>query len=231
MATAELISNGLGFPRGKGIMTLFGGSALGLTKDVGVVSDSLRYPSAPFLFYEGGEQFDVANLWGGLLLSGIRALYYAVPVSRSKWSENTPPGAMEAPQVAHGFLSPIVSLRWDRLDLELMRVSALELNWDGEGAEPVSQETIRTAQLVLELARETATSEPHPQIPLPVLFASVEGEVVLKWQFRERELKCIVIGRKVEAIRWSSHDQFESDGFWEIRPADVAEHFEWLVRQ
>ena len=119
---------------------------------------------------------------------------------------------------------------WDRLVLDLMRISTLPDNWDGEGAEAVPANALSAASMLLSLARAAAESPSRLECPAPGLYPSIEGGVVLKWVSGDRELKCTVMGETVEVVRWRSADAYASDGLWDVPVQGVWEHFEWLLQ-
>jgi hypothetical protein len=103
----------------------------------------------------------------------------------------------------------------------------LNFNWDGEGAEPISAETINTALRVLEniaivLERKNTLSAPSVR-PFP------NGAVFFKWIQGQKELSITVEGRTVEAQRWEPLDAFHSQGLWEITVDAISEHVEWVL--
>jgi hypothetical protein len=122
------------------------------------------------------------------------------------------------------------SVAWDRLNLELMRIAGMKANWDGEGAEQVSQMAVNNAAVLLFLAKAAILRSINPQCPVPSMIPAVDGGVILKWVTASKELKCTVRADFVEVVRWKSRDRYESDGFWEIPVHQVAEHVEWLLR-
>jgi hypothetical protein len=202
MATAELISD---VPQAatKNVVPMTGGSARGATQDYVITTNSQRYPVAIF-FAPLGDRGDLNKNWGDLLQATVRALY--IPVVEAGRS----------------------SVEWDRLTLELMRISSLRDNWDGEGAEAIPLGAVSSAQILLQLARGAAGR--LPGCPLPALFPSTEGGIIFKWFCGQKELKCLAMADVVEVLRWRSPEQFESEGLWEIPAQKASEHFEWLLR-
>lgn len=59
------------------------------------------------------------------------------------------------------------SLAWEWLGLELMRIAALPVNWDGEGAETIDYRAVLNAAFVLVLARVAVDHAGLIQYPLP----------------------------------------------------------------
>lgn len=125
----------------------------------------------------------------------------------------------------------ISSLSWDRLSIELMRIANLPPNWDGESADAPSKLAVKTAGDLLIIAQTVVELATTAECPLPALFPTVDGGVLLKWTYGDKELKCTVVGDGVEVIRWKSVQAYESDGLWELPVRRVAEHFEWLLTQ
>jgi len=228
MATAKLTWENLNFPAKNDIVPVYGGFARALTKEMGVVTESSKYPAAPFLFFAPYDN-EVAKYWGELLFPQKEPVYLSVLTGA--WGEEA---ILESPLASIGTAAvpqrALFSAEWDRLKLELMRLGSLGQNWDGEDAEAVSPTSVRTARTLLDLAQEASARAPYRQSPPPTLFASVEGGIAIKWHLGPRELKCVALGDKVEVIRWSSSERFESDGFWEVPAHEVAEHFKWLLQ-
>lgn len=167
------------------------------------------WSSAPIFFAPGmGDKKEMYDkVWEVVVRSVARSVYYSF--LRTVPSKN--------------------SLSWDRLTLELMRISTLESNWDNEGADAISHTAKIKMTILLSLARkaaESATSE----CSLPTVYPSVDGSVILKWIRAGKELKCTVLEDEVEVVRWQSSDAYESDGLWVLPVENVAEHFEWLLR-
>jgi hypothetical protein len=103
----------------------------------------------------------------------------------------------------------------------------LPRNWDGEGAEPVSGETVATTLQVLEriaivLERKNTSSLPSVR-PFP------DGSVFFKWICGQKELAITIEGTNVEVQRWEPLDAFQSQGLWEISVDATAEHVEWVL--
>jgi hypothetical protein len=109
----------------------------------------------------------------------------------------------------------------------VMGFSMLVPNWDGEGAEPISLETISTALHVIEhiailLQRKNTSSKPSVR-PFP------DGSIFLKWIQGQKELAITVRGREIEGQHWEPLDSFQSQGLWEISVGDIPEHIEWVL--
>jgi hypothetical protein len=103
----------------------------------------------------------------------------------------------------------------------------LSQNWDREGAEPISRETISTALQIIEhiaivLERKNTSSLPSVR-PFP------DGSVFFKWICGQKELAITVEGRNLEVQRWEPLDAFQSQGLWEIPVDATAEHVEWVL--
>ena len=167
------------------------------------------WSSAPIFFAPGmGDKKELYDkVWEVVVRSVARSAYYLI--------FRTMPGKN--------------SLAWDRLTLELMRISTLESNWDNEGAEAISLGTKIKMTILLSLARKAAEESVTNECSLPTVFPSVDGSVILKWIRAGKELKCTVLDDEVEVVRWQS-DAYESDGLWVLPIESVAEHFEWLLR-
>jgi hypothetical protein len=160
---------------------------------------------SPVFYAPHHGRVEQLTYWGSLAQGTIHALYLAAALS------------INIPVTA------------ERISLELMRIASLESNWDGEGAEAISQDVVTNASLLLTLASNVVDHSTIIESPVPLLIPSVEGAVILKWAYRGKELKCTVFGDRVEVVRWRSKDRYESDGLWEIPVQLVLEHFEWLI--
>src|SRR5208337_2036958 len=105
--------------------------------------------------------------------------------------------------------------------------ATLAADWDREGAEPVSVETIDTSLQVIEhiaivLERKNTVSTPSVR-PFP------DGSVFFKWIHGQKELAITVEGRRVEAQRWEPLNAFHSQGLWEISADGTSEHVDWVL--
>jgi hypothetical protein len=103
----------------------------------------------------------------------------------------------------------------------------LKNNWDGEGAQVVSQPTINTALQVIE--HIAIVLERKRTSVLPKVRASADGSIVFKWIFGNKELVITVIGTNLEVQRWEPLDAFQSQGLWEHPIDAAAEHVEWVL--
>jgi hypothetical protein len=112
----------------------------------------------------------------------------------------------------------------------MMRISTLPRDWDGDGAQAISADAVRTAYTLLSLAQTAAQSCRLLQCPVPGVFPSVDGTIVLKWVVGSKELKCTATDVMVEVVRWSSVEAYESDGLWEVPVHQISEHFAWLLQ-
>jgi hypothetical protein len=119
---------------------------------------------------------------------------------------------------------------WDRARLELLRISSLELNWDGENAAPVMEETMRTATVLIETAALLGDSARTLDQAVPKIFPSANGSITFKFVRADKELKCIVNEGTVEVLRWQPLEAFEAENLWEVPVSDVPEHIDWLLR-
>jgi hypothetical protein len=228
MATAKLTWEPPKLAAGNDIISVYGGYARATTKDIGVVTDSAKYPAAPFLFFALCKT-EIADYWTELLYPAKEPAY--LPIPTGDWAEKMIlESSLASMQVSAAPQGGLFFAEWERLNLELMRLGSLRSDWDREGAEAVSPASVRTAQTLLRLAREACARYSPPQYSIPFLFASTDGGIAIKWHVGLRELKCVAVDDSVEVVRWSSTDKFESDGYWEIPANKVAEHFEWLLR-
>lgn len=103
----------------------------------------------------------------------------------------------------------------------------LGANWDGEGAEAPSPQTVASGEQVIEriaiiLERRDTSAEPSV-LPFP------DGSIFFKLIQGQKELAITVLGRTVEAQRWHPLDAFHSQGLWQIQVDDVREHIEWVL--
>jgi hypothetical protein len=207
MATAE-ITRDVSVGTTKAVTPLTGNAVQGSTQEYGVTGSSQFYPT-PVFFAPQDNREELNAQWETLLPARV---FYAVPLVNV------------SDPLQHNYV------QWDRLNLELMRIASLTANWDGEGAEAISRAAVDNAQTLLQLAKNVAGRSTFFQCPLPLLVASIDGGVILKWVCGSKELKCKILDNVIEVIRWKSPDHFESDGFWEVPVDHVSEHLEWLFR-
>jgi len=100
-------------------------------------------------------------------------------------------------------------------------------DWDSEGAEAISVETVNTALQVIEhiaivLERKNTVSAPLVR-PFP------DGSIFFKWIRGQKELAVTVHGARVEAQRWEPLSAFQSQGLWEIPVGATPEHVDWVL--
>lgn len=62
------------------------------------------------------------------------------------------------------------------------------------------------------------------------LVPSADGSVLFKWIRNNKELSITVEQNLVQVQRWTPVTSYESEGYWEITPGQVREHFDWLTR-
>lgn len=217
MATAEVVRNAVIEAVTSSVVPLTSKTIQGSTQLYEVTSNS-QLAASPIFFAPspGLGQTAVYSYWDDLFRGTVSGVYAFVPTEG------------RAPMFAFGFRK--VSLAWDRLSLELMRLASLGPNWDGEAAEAITQKSVSTAGILLLLAKDATQRSTALACSLPTLFPSVEGGITFKWARKGKELKCTVLEDVVEVIRWKSSERYESDGLWELPVQGVAEHFEWLMR-
>jgi hypothetical protein len=215
MATAEFVGNPLTSIT-RAATPLAGEVIQGSTQEYEITVSSPKFRTP--VYFAPQHDFEELNAyWGSLIGQPARTLY-----SFAGWGHH--------PSAYHS-IGRESSFEWERLSFDLMRIASLEPNWDGEGAEAVSQNAVKGATILLFLARSAMEQYAHSPGPMPTLYATVEGSVALKWIHGQKELKCTVLGDIVEVVRWRSLDRYESDGFWEIPVGRVGEHLEWLLQQ
>jgi hypothetical protein len=62
------------------------------------------------------------------------------------------------------------------------------------------------------------------------LVPSEDGTVLFKWIRNNKELSITVEQNLLQVQRWMPLTSYESEGYWEITPGQVREHFDWLTR-
>lgn len=210
MATAGLISDASVSITGTAT-PLAGDFIPGSTQEFGRTVTS-QGSQTPVFFAPCHNREELMASWGNLLHGMLRGFYTFVPAPG--------PYAISAGR----------TFGWDRLSLELMRIASLGQNWDGEGAEAVTQKAVQSTSEMLSLAKAVMDRSVSMFYSVPTLLPDVEGGITLKWIHESKELKCTVLGEIVEVVRWRSSDRFEADGLWEVPVFGVVEHFEWLLR-
>jgi hypothetical protein len=204
MATAE-ITRDLFPANTQTVIPLIGDAVQGSAQEYRVMVSSVQSP-APVFFAPYESLRESMTHWEVLVRSTLRALYTHVVSTNRNYSA------------------------WDRAILDLMRISTLPTDWDGEGAQAISASAVRTAYVLLSLAQTAAHSCRLLQCPVPGVFPSVDGAIVLKWVVGNKELKCTATDEVVEVVRWNSVEAYESDGLWEVPVHQTSEHFEWLLQ-
>jgi hypothetical protein len=100
-------------------------------------------------------------------------------------------------------------------------------NWDGENAEPISAESVDTAEHVVEriaIVLERRTAYAHPSVR-----AFPDGSIFFKWIQGQKELAITVLGQAIEAQRWQPLQAFCSQGLWQISLDEISEQVEWVL--
>jgi hypothetical protein len=110
---------------------------------------------------------------------------------------------------------------------KIASLAHLGANWDGEGGEAPSPDTVGTAEQVTEriaiiLERRDTSAEPSV-LPFP------DGSIFFKLIQGQKELAITILGRTIEAQRWQPLDAFRSEGLWDISVDDIGEHIEWVL--
>ena len=83
---------------------------------------------------------------------------------------------------------PQAQLRQCKQDLKYLRESASKPDWDGEGADPVTEDVIKAAEKVIdELPRESG---------VPEISADPEGNVEFDWHLDNGTMLTVCIGQK-----------------------------------
>lgn len=62
------------------------------------------------------------------------------------------------------------------------------------------------------------------------LVPSEDGTVLFKWIRKDKELSITVEQNLLQVQRWTPLTSYESEGYWEITPDQVRDHFDWLIR-
>jgi len=212
VATAEIVRDASATVMDRAAL-ISGEGIQGSTQQYVITPNSLHSPTPVFIAPQGDAP---ATYWGILLRGAVRSFFALI--------------AGQDPSALASSAAERNAFAWERLSLELMRLSSLRPNWDGEGAEQIPQAAIKNATDLLFLARSAMSQATTPRCAMPLMIPAVDGGVVFKWIREPKELKCTVRSDFVEVVRWKSPDAYDSDGYWEVPVQRVAEHFKWLLR-
>jgi hypothetical protein len=103
---------------------------------------------------------------------------------------------------------------------------ALAQDWDGEGADRPTAETVRTSKAVFEKlvahAVRTGMASAPDIVPLS------DGSIRFEWTVSNRELFITILEDRVEAQRWEPLDSIDSTYYAELCVSRVDAELEWL---
>jgi hypothetical protein len=105
----------------------------------------------------------------------------------------------------------------------------LDHNWDNEGAEAISLETVTKAIAVINHAADVLKKQEFSDRLIPSVHPFPDGSIFFKWIVGQKELTITVLDGSIEAQRWEPLDAFVSEGLWEISIDDIPEHVEWVL--
>jgi hypothetical protein len=62
------------------------------------------------------------------------------------------------------------------------------------------------------------------------LVPSEDGTILFKWIRNNKELSITIEQNVLQVQRWTPLSSYQSEGYWEITPDHVRDHFDWLIR-
>jgi hypothetical protein len=114
------------------------------------------------------------------------------------------------------------------LQLDLRRFRRFESNWDGEGADPFSSETLISAQEILGQTYEVAIRSPRQEV-IPMLSPCGDGRICFTWKSKHKELWAYADGKFADLYRWHPLSNRESESFEHLPISRVREHIDWVL--
>jgi hypothetical protein len=124
--------------------------------------------------------------------------------------------------------SPAILESLEALQCELNRLRKFKDDWDEDGAEVFSSDTITSAQGVLTHISNAILSLDFVSGG-PMISPGTDGRISFTWRVGTKELWIYVQDKTADVYRWEPFEEYESQTFEQITIADVREHIDWLL--
>ena len=111
---------------------------------------------------------------------------------------------------------------------QLHRLRSLPDNWDGEGAQHISEASGKNAEEIIKQILKIALS--FLAVPKTRLGPLPDGSLRFESTYSNKELFLTVSEDAIEIQAWQPLDATESVGYWKTDAQGIREHFEWLVK-
>jgi hypothetical protein len=110
----------------------------------------------------------------------------------------------------------------------LGRFSKFKANWDEDGAEAFSPETIASAHEVVA-SFDDAILKSDLVITAPMVSPCTDGRISFAWRLGSKELWIFVKDNTVDVYRWEPAEGHDSQPFEQVAIANIQEHIDWLL--
>ena len=169
-----------------------------------------------------------------LALVGVAAVGFAgvlgwVPSGGQQLYVYGPAGYFFARPSTSGLIeSPTILESLAALQGSVNRFRKFKDDWDEDGAEAFSPETIASAHEVITYVYEAVLGS-DVLATAPMVSPGTDGRISFAWRLGSKELWIYVQGKTADVYRWEPADQFDSEPFEQVAVADVQEHIDWLL--
>lgn len=110
----------------------------------------------------------------------------------------------------------------------LARFRTFKHNWDNDGAEPFTSETVASADAVVAMVR-AAVLDSYSVTNAPMISPCSDGRISFAWKLGSKELWIYVQDNTADVYRWEPADRYDSQPFEQIAVNGIQEHIEWLL--
>lgn len=198
-----------------------------LTYETRVLAPELMSEVFEPLIRQGGVGLGSLHLLGlGVLIGGITVARPVVnPVLTSY--ETLVFGRPASLEADIGEALQLGRLHWaSGLRQRIDDYGSLVDNWDGEGAQKPSAETLTVAKTVFEKLVSYAVRSRVRSAPTTVPLS--DGSIRFEWAIADKELFITVCEARAETQRWEPRDSVESVHYAEVPALQVDAELEWL---
>jgi hypothetical protein len=165
----------------------------------------------------------------GITAVGFSGILGAVPCGGQQLYVYAPHGYFFARPSTSGLIeSPTILESLAALQGSLNRFRTFKEDWDEDGAEAFSPETLESAHQVVTYTYEAVLRSDFVATA-PMVSPGTDGRISFAWRLGSKELWIYVQGKTADVYRWEPAYQFDSQPFEQIAVADVQEHIDWLL--
>jgi len=154
----------------------------------------------------------------GTLPCGGRQLYFYAPHDYF-FARTSTTGLIESETM----LESLAALRGS-----LTRFRKFKDDWDEDGAEAFSQETLASADEVVSSLYD-AVLRSNFAVSAPMVSPGTDGRISFAWRLGSKELWIYVQAQTADVYRWDPAERYDSQPFEQITIANIQEHIDWLL--